>query len=67
MNASGLLWRLFFSCIGLGYFIYGKRQSNVVIRSTGIALMFYPYFFQNSWIVVSVGIALMFLPRLIKI
>ncbi len=67
MNESILLWGLLFGSIGVGYFMYGRRRNNVVIRFTGIALMFYPYLFQSSWSIVLIGIALMFVPKFVKL
>ena len=52
--------------VGLGYFIYGKKQSQAVPMLCGVALMIYPYFFSNVWLVVSVGVALCVAPFVIK-
>ena len=67
MDVDTLLLGVLFSSIGIGYFIYGKRQANVVCRYTGIALMVYPYFIGNKLAVVLVGLALMALPRFVKL
>lgn len=61
-----LLWGLLFSSIGLGYFIYGKRQSQAVVRYAGLTLMIYPYFISNTVILVVVGVLLLLLPRFVK-
>lgn len=58
---------LIFSSIGLGYFMYGKKQANVVIRFSGIALMVYPYFIDNKYAVLIVGALLMALPKFIEL
>jgi len=42
-----LLWGLLFGSIGLGYFIYGKKQRAVVPLVCGLALMLFPYFVSN--------------------
>ncbi len=42
MSASLLLWGVLFSSIGLGYFIYGKKQNATVPLVCGIALMIIP-------------------------
>ena len=65
MNTTTLLLGLIFSSIGLGYFIYGRRQSNTVIRYVGLALMVYPYFVSDPWAIVGVGAGLMFVPKFI--
>jgi len=62
-----ILLCLVISSIGLGYFIYGRRQSQLVARYSGIALMAYPYFFDSVYAVVAVGVLLMLLPRIIEI
>jgi len=65
MDTASLLWSLLFSSIGFGYFIYGKKQSNAVVRYVGIALMVYPYFVHNSIVIVLIGFSLMFIPKFI--
>jgi len=66
MEAALMLWGVLFSSIGLGYFIYGKRQANAVVRYTGVALMIYPYFIADTTPLVLVGLGLMFLPRFMR-
>jgi len=63
MDTASLLWSLLFGSIGLGYFIYGKKQSNTVVRYVGIALMVYPYFVHNATATVLIGLALMLVPK----
>ncbi|WP_346838077.1 hypothetical protein [Microbulbifer sp. SAOS-129_SWC] len=67
MNTANLLWGLVFGSIGMAYFLYGKKQSNVVARLAGLALMIYPYFFQSPLALVLVGLILMLLPRFIEL
>ena len=66
MDTAMLLWGLLFGCIGLGYFMYGKRQANGVVRYAGLALMVYPYFLTNHYALVAIGGALMLVPKFIK-
>ncbi len=61
-----ILWALLFGSIGLGYFIYGKRQAQPVVRYTGLALMVFPYFVKDVFAVVLAGIILLSLPYFIK-
>jgi len=61
-----ILWALLFGSIGIGYFIYGKRQDQPVIRYSGIALILFPYLATDIVAVVLVGIALLLLPFVIK-
>jgi len=58
---------LIFSSIGIGYFIYGKRQENTVARYSGIALIVYPYLIDNKYAVLAIGVALMALPNVVEI
>ena len=62
-----LVFGLIFSSIGLGYFIYGKKQANVVAQYSGLALMVYPYFIEDKYAVLVVGIVLMALPKFIEL
>ena len=43
-----LLLSFLFGGIGLGVFIYGKRQARMLLLVVGLALMIYPYF-VSSW------------------
>ena len=62
MNAGVLLWGLLFSSIGLGFFLYGKKQRAVVPLVCGLALMIYPYFIPNVIALVAIGLALTAVP-----
>jgi hypothetical protein len=55
MNESGLLWGVLFSSIGVGFFIYGRRQGRTVPLLTGVALIVFPYFMPNAIALVIVG------------
>lgn len=67
MNVSVLLWGVLFSSIGLGYFIYGKKQQHTMALICGIGLMIYPYFVENIALLLCTGIVLMLVPKSIKI
>lgn len=67
MNASLLLWSLLFSSIGLGFFLYGKKQQAVVPLFSGLALMIYPYFVSSTILMVAIGVALTVLPYFVRI
>ena len=67
MSTANLLCSLLFGSIGLGYFVYGRRQSDMIVRYTGVALMVYPYFIANTVFLVLVGAALMLLPKFITV
>jgi hypothetical protein len=61
------MWGVLFSAIGLGFFIYGKRQQMIVPLISGIALMVYPYFIPNTYALVAIGVSLVCLPYFIRI
>jgi predicted membrane protein len=58
MNTSVLLWGLLFSSIGLGFFLYGRKQRAVVPLVCGLVLMIYPYFVPNVIALVVIGAVL---------
>jgi len=61
-SEASILWGLLFGSIGLGFFIYGKRQGVIVPLVCGVALMVYPYFISSTWLLLVIGIALMATP-----
>lgn len=54
-----LLWGLLFGAIGVGFFIYGKKQRATTPLVCGIGLMALPYFVSSTWLLVAMGVALM--------
>ena len=67
MNTASLLWGLLFGSIGLGFFIYGKKQQALVPLVCGLALMIYPYFVTNNLLLVAIGVALVALPYFFRL
>jgi uncharacterized membrane protein YjjP (DUF1212 family) len=67
MNTTQLLLGVLFSCIGLGYFIYGKKQKVTVPLVCGLVLMIFPYFIENTAMLASIGILLSILPYFIRL
>ncbi|MGC1389362.1 MAG: hypothetical protein WA807_15225 [Steroidobacteraceae bacterium] len=67
MNTSILLWGLLFSSIGLGFFLYGKKQRAVVPLVCGLALMIYPYFVSNVGALIAIGMALVATPYFLRL
>ena len=66
MSTASLLWGLLFGSIGVGFFIYGKRQRMIVPLLCGLALMLYPYFVSATWLLLAIGIALMGVPYFLR-
>jgi hypothetical protein len=66
LDTSSLLWGLLFGSIGLGFFVYGRRQRTVVPLVCGIALMIFPYFVSNTILLVVLGVALIAIPYFVR-
>lgn len=62
MSESRLLWGLLFSCVGAGFFLYGKQQRAAVPLLCGLALAIYPYFVSNVLAIIGIGVALSCIP-----
>jgi len=67
MNTASLLWGLLFGSIGMGFFIYGKKQQAIVPLVCGLALMVFPYFITNTLALVAIGGALMAFPYFFRL
>ena len=67
VSVSWLLWGLLFGSIGLGFFVYGKRQRAVVPLVCGMALMVFPYFVSSTILIVVIGVALMAIPYFVRL
>ena len=66
MNASMLWWGLLFGSIGMGFFIYGRKQRSIVPLVCGVALMTFPYFVTGTVWLIIVGVALMAVPYFVR-
>lgn len=66
MNTANLLWGLLFSSIGLGFFIYGKKQKALVPLGCGVLLMVIPYLVSGTVALVASGVALTAAPWLLS-
>lgn len=66
MNATQLFLGVIFSSIGLGYFMYGKKQKMTVPLTCGLILMIYPYFIESTTLLSVIGIILSLLPYFLR-
>ena len=66
MNEAELLWGVLFSSIGLGYFIYGRKQGKTIPLLCGVVLMTYPYFMPNVPALVIIGAIFAAVPYFIR-
>lgn len=57
---------MLFGSIGLGFFIYGKKQRAIVPLVCGLALMVFPYFVPGTAWLLLVGTALIAVPYFVR-
>ena len=67
METAELLWGLLFGSIGLGYVLYGRRQSRPVPFVCGLMLMGFPYLVDSNWALVLIGGALSAVPYFVRL
>ena len=65
-HTSTLIWGVLLGSIGLGFFVYGKKQKAIIPLLSGIGLMTFPYFISNIYILVLSSVVLIALPFFIK-
>ncbi len=65
-ETSYLLTTLVFSSIGLGYFLYGKKQKQKIVYYSGIGLMVFPYAVTTNPGMIITGVVLMAVPKVFK-
>ena len=61
-----LIFSVLFGSIGVGYFIYGKKQQRLIPLIVGIGLCALPYFIPNTYALVIVGLILTAAPWLLS-
>ena len=62
MSTALIFWGLLFGSLGLGFFVYGKKQQAPVPLICGIALMVVPYVIPDTVYLVAAGAALVAIP-----
>jgi len=67
ITASSLLLGLLFGSIGLGFFIYGRKQHAVVPLLCGLVLMVVPYFIPNACLLFVIGAVLVAIPYFVRV
>ena len=67
MDMAVLLWGVLFSSIGLGFFLYGRKQRAIVPLLCGLALMIFPYFIPNVIVLVAIGSVLTAIPYFLRL
>ena len=66
-SEAELLWGVLFGSVGLGFFLYGKKQERLVPLVCGLALMVYPYFMPNAVALVLMGVVLIAIPYFFRV
>jgi hypothetical protein len=66
LTTASLLWSVLFGAIGLGFFVYGKKQRVVVPLVCGLALMVFPYFVSSAALLVVIGLVLVAVPYFLR-
>ena len=67
LSASSLFLGVLFGSVGLGFFIYGRKQRTVVPLLCGLALMVVPYFIPNALLLFAVGAVLVAVPYFVRL
>jgi hypothetical protein len=67
LSASTLFWGILFGAIGLGFFVYGKKQQAIVPLVCGLALMVFPYFVSGTGLLIAIGAALTAIPYFVRV
>jgi len=66
MNPTTLFLGMIFGSIGMGYFIYGRKQGSGIALICGVALFALPYLVSNIFFTILIGVGVMVLPFLFK-
>jgi hypothetical protein len=65
-SMNTLLLSMIWGSIGVGFFIYGKKQARAVFLLCGILLCVVPYFISSALASLIIGLVLFILPFQIK-
>jgi hypothetical protein len=66
MDTTLLFTGLTFGSIGMGYFVYGRKQANLMAIIAGVGLCVFPYFINSVWMSIAIGVGLVLLPFVIR-
>ncbi|MEO8002948.1 MAG: hypothetical protein ABI644_13815 [Arenimonas sp.] len=62
MDVTTLLQSMWWSTLGVSYFIYGKRQGKIIAMTCGVFLIGFPYFVSNNIWMFVIGVVLSIIP-----
>ncbi|MDZ4828667.1 MAG: hypothetical protein SGJ09_00535 [Phycisphaerae bacterium] len=63
---NGMIVGLFAGAVGVGYFMYGKREQKISALVSGALLCIYPYFLSNIFALIAIGVGLVILPFVVE-
>jgi len=66
-STAHLLWSVFFGAIGVGFFIYGRKQKAGIPFIAGVGLFIVPNIIANSYLLVAAGLGLIALPYYFRV
>jgi len=66
-SSSTMVWSVLFGGIGIGFFMYGKKQKAIVPLCTGLALFVFPYFMSSVAMLLIVGVVLVAIPYFVRL
>lgn len=66
MDITYVFFIIFFSAVGLAFFVYGKKQAALVPLLCGLSLMIYPYFVSSTLPLIGIGVVLAAIPFFVK-
>ena len=66
-SEASIIWSLIFGSIGVGFFLYGRKQKAVVPLICGLVLIAFPYFVSNTVLLVVIGLLLIAIPYFVRI
>jgi len=66
VDSNSLAIGILAGIVGGAYLLYGRKTSKVAPMVCGVALMVYPYFVDNTWLLLGIGTALCIAPFVIR-
>lgn len=66
ITITSLLLGVVFGSVGMGFFIYGKKQGTIVPLLCGLTLMVLPYFISSTLLLFVVGAVLVAVPYFVR-
>lgn len=66
MDSTILFISVITGAVGLGYFVYGKKQQHFMALVSGIGLCLLPYFSHSIGLIIGVSLLLMAAPFIIN-